>query len=221
MEFDLHIHTKRYSGCSNIDPLLVLKKASDEGLDGIALTEHGIRWSDDEIEDLVVKSGVERVLVIPGQEAACYSNRGEFQGEFLVFGYHRSLGSNKSIDQLIELVHGEGGVVIAAHPFKRMEGGAGFYGSGYMTPELSIDGLEIEHPSYDEKGHELAIKTMRTMRTAGLGCSDAHDLRQIGVCRTIFENDICSVAMLCEEIRACRVKAVNRNTSVTRHSSFS
>jgi predicted metal-dependent phosphoesterase TrpH len=212
MEFDLHIHTKRYSGCSNIDPLLVLKKASDVGLNGIALTEHGIRWSDDEIEDLVVKSGVQHVLVIPGQEAACYSNRGEFQGEFLVFGYQRSLGSNKSIDQLVELVHGEGGVVIAAHPFKRMESGTGFYGSGYVTPELNIDGLEIEHPSYDEEGHELAKRAMMTMRTAGLGCSDAHDLRQIGVCRTVFENDIGSVAMLCGEIRACRVKAVNHNT---------
>ena len=47
MEMDLHIHTNRYSGCSNLPPSGLLRKAREAGLDGIALTEHGIRWSDD------------------------------------------------------------------------------------------------------------------------------------------------------------------------------
>jgi len=42
MEADLHIHTMRYSGCSNIDPLAALQMAAQAGLDLIALTEHGI-----------------------------------------------------------------------------------------------------------------------------------------------------------------------------------
>ena len=49
MEIDLHIHTNRYSGCSNLDPLALVRRARRIGLDGIALTEHGIRWTDEDI----------------------------------------------------------------------------------------------------------------------------------------------------------------------------
>jgi predicted metal-dependent phosphoesterase TrpH len=209
MEFDLHIHTSRFSGCSTIDPLRVIGRAIEVGLNGIALTEHGIRWPDQDIEDLIRRSGQRDFIVIPGQEAACYSRQGRFQGEFLVFGYPVSLGSNKSVEQLIELVHGEGGVVVAAHPFKRLQGSDDYYGSGLSTVDLNIDGLEIEHPSYDENGRQLAIEVMHRMGIAGLGNSDAHDLRDIGIYRTSFENSITGVDSLCEEIRAGRVQALN------------
>ena len=198
MYFDLHIHTSRFSGCSNIDPLHVIGRAVEAGLAGIALTEHGIRWPDRDVEELIRRSGHSTLIVIPGQEVACYSPQGRFQGEFLVFGYPVSLGSNKSVDQLIELVHGEGGVVIAAHPFKRLQGGDDYYGSGLSTVDLPIDGLEIEHPSYDESGRQLAAEVMHRMGVAGLGNSDAHDLRDIGICRTRFENRIDGVESLCE-----------------------
>ena len=106
MELDLHIHTNLYSGCSNINPEKLIKRAIEAGLDGIALTEHSIRWPDDKIEQLKKSSGVEEsFIIIPGQEIACYSTSGKFQGEVLVFGYPKSLGSNKSVEQVIELVH--------------------------------------------------------------------------------------------------------------------
>jgi predicted metal-dependent phosphoesterase TrpH len=207
MEADLHIHTSRYSGCSTIDPVAAVRKAKILGLGAIAFTEHGIRWPDDEIALLVQRSGVEDLLVIPGQEVACYSPSGKFQGEFLVFGYQHSLGSNKPAERVIELVHGEGGVVIAAHPFKRQKVGHGFYGTGLSTLDLDVDGLEIVHPDYDIEGQAMALQMMQDKRIAGLGCSDAHDLGAIGVCRTIFERDIASVGLLAAEIRSRRVRA--------------
>ena len=159
---------------------------------------------------LVSKSGVDGLVVIPGQEAACYSATGIFQGEFLVYGYPESLGSNKTARQLIEMVHAEGGVVIAAHPFKRSEHGEGFYGSAHLTRELDLDGLEVEHPSYDEESRRLAGETMSDMNIAGIGCSDAHDLRTIGMCRTVFQDRIDSAESLCRAIRKGHVKALNR-----------
>ncbi|MCD6571312.1 MAG: PHP domain-containing protein, partial [Deltaproteobacteria bacterium] len=170
MELDLHIHTRRYSGCSNIDPIAVLKKAKKVGLDGIALTEHGIRWGDDKIQELIEKSKVYDLLVIPGQEVACYTFYGEFQGEFLVFGYPKSLGSNRSVEDVLTLVHREGGVVIAAHPFKKLHNGNGdgYYGAGDSIYGLGIDGLEIEHPSYDEESRSLARDAMNIMHIPGI-----------------------------------------------------
>jgi len=209
MEADLHIHTNRYSGCSNIDPVEALKRARQVGLGVIALTEHGIRWPDAEIEALVDRSGVEDVLVIPGQEVACYSNSGEFEGEFLVFGYPESLGSSKSVQKVIDMVHTEGGVVIAAHPFKKLSYADGFYGAGHSISELSIDGLEIEHPSYDEESRILAREVMISMNIAGIGCSDAHDLNVIGSCRTIFSARVDDENALCKEIRAGRPGTLN------------
>lgn len=209
MEIDLHIHTNRYSGCSNINPVDALVQAAEVGLDAIALTEHGIRWSDDAIEELIKKSGVKNLLVFPGQEVACYSATGAFQGEFLVYGYPQSLGSNKSIEMLIPMVHSLNGVVIAAHPFKKDGKGTGFYGSGHMVAEYDIDGIEVEHPSYEDEGRMYAAQLAAKKKVAGLGCSDAHDVRFIGICRTIFNSQVKDVTSLCREIRKCQVEAIN------------
>ena len=201
MELDLHIHTNRYSGCSNIPPGRVVRSAMDAGLDGIALTEHGIRWSDRDIQDLLEKAGEESFTVIPGEEVACFSRAGKFQGEFLVFGYPKSLGSSKSIDKVIELVHGEGGIVIAAHPFKPQDTGPGYYGCGDAVWELDIDGLEVGHPSYTDASRRRALQVMRERGLAGISCSDAHDPGAIGALRTVFEVPVRDAAQLCEAVR--------------------
>jgi len=208
MQADLHIHTNRYSGCSNIDPVAALIRAKEVGLDVIALTEHGIRWADAQVEQLLCDSGVEGLLVVPGQEVACYSPTGAFQGEFLVFGYPKSLGSNKSVDRVVEMTHGEGGVVIAAHPFKKSDHGRGFFGSGHSTVDIEVDGLEIDHPSYDMESRHMARQVMAARGIAGIGCSDAHDLDTIGACRTIFDRAIDRMEALVDAIRSACVRSV-------------
>jgi hypothetical protein len=47
------------------------------------------------------------------------------------------------------------------------------------------------------------------MKVAGIGCSDAHDLRSIGKCRTRFKETVTDIKDLCREIRMCRVQARN------------
>lgn len=209
MEFDLHIHTNRYSGCSNIDPLAAIKRAARAGLDGIVLTEHSICWKEEDVEALREKSKIKNVLVLTGQEIACYSSIGKFQGEFLVYGYPESLGSNKSVEKLLDMVHAVDGIVVAAHPFKKAENGDGFYGSGHAIIDYQLDGLEIEHPDYDTKGRKLAREYMQKMGVAGIGCSDAHDLKSIGICRTRFEEEVRDLRDLCRQIKMNKVKAVN------------
>ncbi|OPY09317.1 MAG: PHP domain protein [Syntrophaceae bacterium PtaB.Bin095] len=210
MEIDLHIHTNRYSGCSNLDPLALVRRARRIGLDGIALTEHGIRWTDEDIAALRSRAKDEHLLVLPGEEAACYDRSGRFQGEFLVFGYPRSLGSSRSIEDLSELVHGEGGVILAAHPFKKTKTGEGFYGAGYGVYDYSLDGLETAHPSYDADSASLARAAEQSLKIAGIGSSDAHDLRSVGLCRTRFFDVLTDLASLCRAIRERRLEALSQ-----------
>ena len=210
MEFDLHIHTSRYSGCSNIDPVKLLRKAKKLSLDGIALTEHSICWSAENIEQIREKSQVTDLVIIPGQEVACYTHAGSFQGEFLVFGPTRSLGSSRTLAEILELVHGEGGVLLAAHPYRKLPGGEGFYGAGDGVYVAGLDGLEVEHPSYDEGSRLMAKKAQEQLKIAGIGGSDAHDLGSVGTCRTIFSQPVRDLASLCREIRAGRVRAIGR-----------
>ncbi len=207
MEIDLHIHTNRYSGCSNIDVIKLLRKVPEVGLNGIALTEHGICWSAENIREICEKSRVADLVVLPGQEVACYTKLGQFQGEFLVFGPSRSLGSSRSLEQIVEIAHGEGGVVIAAHPFRKLPNHSGFYGAGEGVYRTHLDGLEVEHPSYDAESRLLAQKAREVMGISGTGGSDAHDLRSVGLCRTVFSRPVRDVKSLCEEIRAGRVTA--------------
>ncbi|RPI93088.1 MAG: hypothetical protein EHM32_08400 [Spirochaetales bacterium] len=209
MEYDLHIHTSRYSGCSNIDPVSALRRASEIGLRGIALSEHGIRWRDDEVQELISEAGVSDLVVFPGQEIACYSSAGRFQGEFLVFGYPSSLGSNKSAERLVDMVHENGGVVVAAHPYKPHGTGHGYYGSGDDTANYALDGVEVEHPSYDDGARGKALSLARRMGVSEIGCSDAHDIRNIGICRTILESDVVTVEGLCEELKRRRTRAIH------------
>jgi predicted metal-dependent phosphoesterase TrpH len=50
--FDIHVHTRKYSGCSFIDPEDLIQQAVEAKLDGLAITEHGMRWPDDEFASL-------------------------------------------------------------------------------------------------------------------------------------------------------------------------
>src|SRR5690349_11334219 len=66
MKFDLHMHTRRYSPDSDIDPFALVRRAQAIGLDGIVITEHDRLWPEAELEELrqaapglVVLGGVE------------------------------------------------------------------------------------------------------------------------------------------------------------------
>ena len=101
------------------------------------------------------------------------------------------------------------GVVIAAHPFKKIvsANGDGFYGAGFRVYDYDLDGLEVAHPSYDRESAAMAEEAMQKRNIAGIGCSDAHDLRSVGICRSVFPDPITDMEGLCKAIRARRVTA--------------
>lgn len=206
--FDLHLHTKIFSDCSFIDPADLIQRAVQLGLHGIALTEHGVRWPDQKFDQLRKLADPHGLILINGQEILASSPRSGMEGEFLVFGMKKSLVGNFSARDLAERIHGEGGILIAAHPYKLSRGGKHhYYGAGNLIYELSLDALELYHPGHTERALAKVRKAMKDLGLPGTGSSDAHKIFEVGSFVTLFGNEIRGEEDLIREIRKGRIEA--------------
>lgn len=209
MLFDLHLHTDYYSSCSSIHPEDLIRRALKMKLDGIAITEHGIRWPDQKFGELKKLADPFGLILIDGQEIQTYSPQNGMEGEFLVFGMNKSMGSDFPAKELVQRVHGEGGILIAAHPYKWSRFGRNrYYGAGDRVYELELDGIELYHPDHDEEALEKVRQAMNKLALPGTGGSDAHQVHEIGLCLTVFENGVENEEDFIREIRAGRIEAI-------------
>jgi len=210
--FDLHIHTRRYSGCSFIEYEDLIEQAASAALSGFALTEHGMRWPDEEFDRLRNFAAERGMLLINGQEINTFDASHRSEGEFLVFGLSRSLTRPCSADELVHIVHEEGGIVIAAHPFKLARGGKShYYGAGDRVYRLKLDAIELCHPDHGEAAMKKVRRAMDALNIPGTGGSDAHKILQVGTCVTVFENPARNEDEFLREIRAGRIRAEKRS----------
>jgi hypothetical protein len=206
--FDIHIHTRRYSDCSFIGPEDLIHQAVETRLDGIAITEHGMRWPDKEFDKLRKLADPHGIVLINGQEIYTESSKNEIEGDFLVFGIKQSLTSRYSAKGLVEKVHSEGGILIAAHPYKLSRGGKShYYGAGDRIYKLPIDAIELCHPDHTDLALSKVVKAMSKLGIPGTGGSDAHKIFEVGSCVTIFENKIFDEKDFISEIRQGNIKA--------------
>jgi len=209
--FDIHIHTRRYSGCSFIQDEDIIGQAVSAGLSGIALTEHGMRWPDTEFDKLRNQAAARGLVMINGQEIQTKDARGRSEGEYLIFGLARSVIETRTALDLLETVHAEGGIAIAAHPYKLSRGGRShYYGAGDLVYGLPLDGIELCHPDHNDLAMKKVQKAMDALKIPGTGGSDAHKILNIGSCVTLFENRITGEVDFIREIRAGRIRAEKR-----------
>jgi len=206
--FDIHLHTKIFSDCSFIDPEDLIERAIQLRLHGIALTEHGVRWPDEKFDELRNLADPHGLLLINGQEILASSPRGGMEGEFLVFGLRKSLWGSFSAKDLVERVHGERGILIAAHPYKLSRGGKNhYYGAGNLIYELALDALEYYHPGHNERALAKVRKAMEDLGLPGTGSSDAHKIFEVGSFVTLFENEIRGEEDFIREVRRKNIRA--------------
>ena len=118
---DLHIHTARYSPCSSIPPQELIARDRACRLDGLALTEHERRWTRQEIERLIAETGGGDFTIMAGMEVRTMSGD-RHTGDLLVFGSLSLPEIPCSIDEVCRLVHRQGGIVIAPHPYAGLLG---------------------------------------------------------------------------------------------------
>lgn len=201
MLIDTHIHTKRHSGCSIIDPYALVKKVKDLPIDGIVITEHNYIWRPDERDEL--RAYCPDVLILFGMEINCKHSL-----HYLVF-YDLSRLSIPEMklyeymdeEDMFKEVHRNDGAVVAAHMLRydrRVE-----VSDVAKTP---IDGLEAKSTniSYGETLKILDIAD--TLNLCTIAGSDAHRIDDVGKFLTIFDCKISNEADLIRAIktRSCR-----------------
>ena len=208
MRIDLHVHTKRHSACSMIEPADLAGQARRIGLDGLCLAEHDAMWDPDEVEQLARDS---ETLLLRANEVSTN------HGHVLVFGYQEKIeGVLAVLEELSAEVSRAGGLTIVSHPFRGflLFGMAEFQMSVEEACERTVfkhvDGVEILNGMVREQGNDMARRVAERLNLIGVAGSDAHRLDELGRCVTVFEREIRSEQELIEELRAGRFKTESR-----------
>ena len=203
MLIDLHTHSYPHSDDSFMSLDELVDGSKSLGLDGICLTDHDNFWT---VEQALNLSNKHDFLVIPGCEINTEA------GHALVFGLtHYEFGMHKP-EFLKATVRSAGGVIIAAHPYRRrfLEEPAQQPGIREEMLERArsdeffrmCQGIEVLNGrgSAEENQFSQDLGTrLHLNMTAG---SDAHKVEQIGTVATEFQRPISCLEDLIMELRA-------------------
>ena len=211
---DLHTHTYPKSDDSFVSADELVDAARQCGMDGVCLTEHDDFWPPDAARELTRRHGI---LVLPGAEINTDA------GHVLVFGLHQYKFGMHKPTFLREEADRHGAVLIAAHPYRRR-----FLADPGQDPAARS---EMLHRALDDKmlrlfdavesrngrGKESENLFSEDLREGlclpGTGGSDTHYLHQMGTAATLFERRIASLEELVAELKAGRMRAVDRTVA--------
>ena len=210
MLIDLHTHSYPMSDDSflSVDELIENTKAA--GLDGVCLTDHDAFWTLDEAREL---SRRHDFLVLPGSEINTDAGHVlAFGLEQYEFGMHKPQFLQACADRY-------GGVLIAAHPYRRRfledpgsdpEARSGmlqraiddpFFGLCQAVESLNGRGTSEQNRFSFDLGGAISMPSV-----AG---SDAHRIAQVGTAATEFEGKVGCLEDLVRLLRNGRCRPVN------------
>ena len=175
MLIDLHCHTKVYSACSALTPEALVRAAQARGLDGVCITEHDTLWPLHDIQQVADETGF---VVLRGMEVTTEV------GHVLVYGASAHRPEMATLCELRALVQAEDAMMFLAHPSRK-------YGS--LPPDdLSVyfDSVEVQNGTEGALQNADAARLAKGLSLPGIGGSDAHSVREVGVCATMFDRRI-------------------------------
>lgn len=195
---DPHVHTPA-SACARTTFLGLLSWASRKNLNGLVVTDHDTFQG---VEKMRIHSKSTEIAIYRGVEVTA------LDGHLLLFGGADlpPPGLLRSIE-ILDLVREEGGVVIAAHPFRRIP--SGFFRDsqslGDLVYDLDLEGVEL-NAKCSKQENNLARTVAKTRDLALIGGSDAHRDSDLGKLVTGFYEVIENEDDLIQAIRArqCR-----------------
>ena len=181
---DLHIHTAISDGMASPRELLDYVEEETD-LDIIAVTDHDDLRGALETQESWAR-GRYRFQVIPGVEVTA------IEGHIIALFVEEPLPSLRPAQEVLEAVHRQGGLAIAAHPLNWLTRSLGKRALDRIAASeregVYLDGLETANQS---PGGRLGLKKAAALNReryhlAEVGGSDAHFLKVIGSAYTEF-----------------------------------
>ncbi len=179
LKVDLHTHTAE-DPLENIkyDSFQLIDRASQEGFDVLAITNHKIVTYNEELAEYAEKKGI---LLIPGIEAT-FSDK-----EVLILNPDFKKNPLKSSLEDLEKIKKNHNLIIAPHPFfpNRKSLKSDLY--SYLS---FFDALEFSH-FYNRyiDFNKQAVQTANQYNKPLLGMSDCHNIWQFGKTYTLVESE--------------------------------
>jgi len=181
---DLHVHTAVGDGMASPREILDYVEAKTD-LDVIAITDH------DDLRGAVQTreawaQGNYRFQVVPGMEVTA------IEGHIIALFVEEPLPSLRPVEEVLEAVHRQGGLAIAAHPLSWLTRSLGEKAleriAGSSQEDVYLDGLETANQSPGARVRLKRVVTLNRERyhVAEVGGSDAHFLKVIGSAYTEF-----------------------------------
>ncbi len=204
MLIDLHTHSHPSSWDSFLTPDDVVDLTKQAGMDGVVLTEHDWAWEQADIDALAKRHNflVLRAIEINTED-----------GHILVYGLHEYIFGMHRSHELARLVEERGGVMVAAHPYRRQhpwdwesesEWSMALERAASNPAYRLVQAMERINgrgkPNENLFSHRLASE----LGLPGTAGSDSHAKDDAGKAATYFERTIRTEQDLIEEIRAGR-----------------
>ena len=199
MWIDTHCHTK-HSYDNWLEPLALIRRARELGLDGVVITEHYSYEASEPVEAIARDEGM---LLLRGVEISTDKGHllayGIEDDSWNIWGRDNWLSLPAVIERILEL----GGICVPAHPFREM-------GVCSLLEDLldvsGIAAVETHNGNNGEADNELAIRAAGHMALPGLGGSDCHKVAAVGRCATEFFQPVTDMASFIDAVRAgaCR-----------------
>lgn len=209
MILDLHIHTSWHSSDSNLSPQELIHEARRLGLDGVVVTEHDRCWDRFRAREVAEEHGF---LLLRGMEVSTDL------GHILVCGLDEYVSGIQRAEKLRQVVDDAGGVMIAAHPFRRAFT-PDFRHGKEPTPQSLLeaarrpifdllDGVEVCNGGSIDRENKFAMQVCDHLGLAATGGSDAHSELGIGCYATQFDDPIRTEADVIAALKQKRCRAV-------------
>lgn len=192
IRLDLHVHSAHSidGSCSLKD---IVKSAQQKGLHGFALTDHNSIDGHKEIQLFAKKKNF---LIIPGVEVSSSC------GHIVALGINKLIPRGLRPAQTVKLIHEQGGVAIAAHPF--------IIGRNpNLVYKAKFDAIEGLNARAVFPANQLARIFAKKNKIPIIGSSDAHHCDEVGVAYTELECELKLESVL-NEIRKGRTSVGGR-----------
>jgi predicted metal-dependent phosphoesterase TrpH len=216
---DLHTHSYPMSDDSFMSVDELIESARAAGLDGICLTDHDAFWADDRVREL---SRRHDFLVLPGSEINTDA------GHVLAFGLRRyEFGMHKP-EFLKACADRDGGVLIAAHPYRRRfledpgrdpDARAGMLERAVADPFFGLcDAVETLNGRGTAEQNRYSADLCEALSLPSVAGSDAHRTKQMGTAATEFQGRVECLTDLLRLLKSGSYRPVEmRSPSIPEH----